>query len=273
MNNIYECKRCGYECKKKYTLQAHLKKKKECLVKREDISREELLDELNTKGKFICENCQTSFKSAQQKYIHKRDCKVDIKEKRLKKLEEELLEMKEQMKSLMKDKEEKPKIINNTTNNNTTNNITNYNITVNSTFKDNFTYIPEERIGEILREDNMIIEFLKEVNYNKEHPENWNILVLEDTCFVYNGLKYIKVNTKTAIEQKIRCHKDYLLTKAKTNDNKLDINYQYNGLTEWSRKEKEELLNEIKKEMYNNREEVKRMKEKKEEMNEIIETS
>jgi hypothetical protein len=73
---MYECKRCLYQSDRKYCLINHLKKKKECRIINLNISRENLIKELeNNTGIYTCKFCGKEYKNRQSKYTHQKKCK------------------------------------------------------------------------------------------------------------------------------------------------------------------------------------------------------
>lgn len=80
MPNCYKCKRCGFECDRKYVLKNHLQRKFECPPKLEDISVDILFEELTKEcGNFSCTHCGKRYSNRQSKYMHQRQCKGDSK--------------------------------------------------------------------------------------------------------------------------------------------------------------------------------------------------
>ena len=84
----YECKRCKYESDDISNLYRHLKRKKECKVLFENISREELINNLKKYNKSIkddngniiykCNYCNKNFKNRSCKSTHQIKCKAKI---------------------------------------------------------------------------------------------------------------------------------------------------------------------------------------------------
>lgn len=166
----YSCERCHYTTNKKSNYINHLNKKITCKSIHSSISIEELLKELNCKSTtYSCIKCDKCFKTSQSKYQHQRNCKHNN------------LNNNNLIESCKKT------IINNTTN---SNNITNSNNTTNIENQNNINFIINfdnytsehldiEKFKEECRKalsSNYIIEYyIKQIFFNKEHPENMNI--------------------------------------------------------------------------------------------------
>ena len=156
----YICERCHYTTNRKNDYKNHLNRKHICDSIYSCISTKDLLKELNFKNlTYNCLKCNKSFKTSQSKYQHQKNCK---KNKNIKNLR-------------------KQTIINNNTNSNNITNIENQN---NINFIINFDNYTSEHLNiEEFKEEcrkalssNSIIEYyIKQIFFNKEHPENMNI--------------------------------------------------------------------------------------------------
>jgi hypothetical protein len=181
------CNRCGIEFGRKDILIKHLKKKNICMPIEMDEDRNIQLEQLSKKCEIECVRCNKMYKNDETLRKHK--CKtIDKTEEMIEKMNERLDKLEEENKTL-KDKLEKGNInsiknITNTTNNTDNSNNTN-NITIvlpNSFGKENLDYLlknPEKEVIKLLRGcyPESIVNFVKEVHKNPEHPENHNIRV------------------------------------------------------------------------------------------------
>ena len=178
------CNRCGIEFGRKDVLIKHLKKKNICMPIEMDEDRNIQLELLSKKCEIECDKCNKMYKNSNSLRMHK--CKIIDKT-------EEILEALSELKNenkMMKEKLENMSNINsiknitNTTNNTDNSNNTN-NITIvlpNSFGKENLDYLlknPEKEVIKLLRGcyPESIVNFVKEVHKNPEHPENHNIRV------------------------------------------------------------------------------------------------
>ncbi len=138
---MYECRRCGYQPTYKYMLINHLNTNIPCKIIKENIDRNELLNELNKTNKSIIENgikfykcltCDKLFKSTNAKNTHQRKCNYkNILIENIKNAIEESTNI------------NNTNIINNINNINNVTNINNGNITNNMVINYNFNNINE----------------------------------------------------------------------------------------------------------------------------------
>ena len=207
----YSCDRCGVKFKQKKYLVQHLKRKMPCIVTENDLEREQLLDMLTYKNGIECEVCNKIYSN---KYVlQSHTCKAvseDSESDNMTKIDKEeimteLNKYKQEILDLQKDKKElmgmckelleikkgesikkidnsivNDGIINNTTN---TNNgiINNVTLNINSFGKENIEYITNNAMKEVYklikRRGRGIINFIKDIHVNPEHPENHNIKI------------------------------------------------------------------------------------------------
>jgi hypothetical protein len=187
----FKCPRCGYSTDHKGHLKSHLKKKKACSPIYIDVTREYILDQLETlmnsefvnkmnnfddkirrdSSQFNCKFCNKSFKHATSMYKHQRStCKKreQLIQKEQEK-DEKIDELKNQVHDLLQMLMESSvnsslvannnshntitnNITNNTTNNNTTNNTQlQINNQINNYGSENTSYITKEQYKEILK--------------------------------------------------------------------------------------------------------------------------
>ncbi len=205
MVKILECKRCGYIAKQSQALKTHLKKKNVCKPILLDIDREILLKEFDIKPDKIyeCNKCKKTFSCNQNKWRHEKTCtfvsKEIEKDDKIKKLENELIEIKKQIQN--------SKTINNY--NNCNNQIIN-NIIITDTElrpfgKENYDYISEDMILNNLRpSQHLLFKLFQSVHFNGNHPENWNFYISNSTknkALVYRGKRFeLEDKNKTILE-------------------------------------------------------------------------
>jgi len=182
----YKCERCHYITKQKNHFKNHLQRKYPCRAIHSDISVEELLEKLNkSKDGFACNKCNKVFNSRQGKYQHQKRCKQELvvfEEKN--KDNEEIQELKNELKMMRQLFVEKMQNNNITNNNNIeTQNITNNNTNLFISFND------KENIHKVLKqcqETILLLEqnrskdkcfkiYLTAAHFNPEHPEMHNI--------------------------------------------------------------------------------------------------
>jgi hypothetical protein len=272
------CKRCGYKTNYKQNLQTHLRKVKECEAKLEEISRIDLLKELEVKVKgneHKCSSCLKTYSNSQNLTRHELVCP---KREESNKINELVVQMKEMNKEL-KELKENPSIINN-------NNTTNYNIVMNLNdyYHTNNGCVNLEKLLEILEEtinesDNLYAKLIEEIHFNKKHPENWNILLddVDSDCIeIYTNNTFEKRNLKQTMDTIIKSKRFYIrkkimewykLNKNLSNEEELEkiskyiLNIDFNGdIEKQTDIEKFNTVKEIKEVAYKNREKSESIK-------------
>lgn len=144
-----------------------------------------------------CEYCGKHFASRQSKYNHKKKFHINGS------LDVRMHELQHHLASVLAEIEHARKItptcvVHNITNNNTsnitTNNITNNNtvtnnnvtININVFRRENTAYIQGELLKQLNTSDNLnesLIDLIKMIHFNKQHPENMNIMVSDGGQF------------------------------------------------------------------------------------------
>ena len=225
---VIQCERCGNNFKTICNLRKHFKRKNTCEPILNDISIEKLKEKYKVKkGCYKCENCGKEYKTKDGKYKHKKKCSVNpiiIEKNENDKLKNELekkdilldkevirrKELEKQVEQLILEKtqlqEAHAKVINN--DNSNTNNITTIGRDQNIIIVNNFG---EENIEYLLKDENFvkkciespinsIHQYLDNVHFNNEHPENKNIKM---TNLLGPYMDYIKEGKWNKIEKNI----------------------------------------------------------------------
>ena len=207
---IYTCNRCGLEFTKKNHLIQHLEKKRLCMAIYNDVYPKQQLDSLKNKEGLVCGLCEKIYKNMNSlrkhcciggTLVHKETKKTTIPEEimtELNKYKQEILDLQKDKKELMGmckelleiKKSESVKTIDNSivndgiiNNTNNTNNgiINNVTLNINSFGKENIEYITNNAMKEVYklikRRGRGIINFIKDIHVNPEHPENHNIKI------------------------------------------------------------------------------------------------
>jgi hypothetical protein len=225
---IIHCYRCGYNFTTIANLRKHLNKKKTCKPILKDIPIEQLIEKYKVKkGIYKCENCEKEFKTSAGKCKHKKKCSVNpiiIEKNENDKLKNELekkdilldkevirrKELEKQVEQLILEKtqlqEANAKLVVNGNNNNS--NLTTIGRDQNIIIVNNFG---EENIEYLLKDENFvkkciespinsIHQYLDNVHFNNEHPENKNIKM---TNLLGPYMDYIKEGKWNKIEKNI----------------------------------------------------------------------
>lgn len=182
MENIFSCKRCGYETKLLANLKTHFRRKKSCKdILNCRIEILDLLNDINSELDFECDICADRFKTKQGLVQHNNICKI-LEFDKLKKeneiLNEEIHKLKLQNNTTINN--------NNTTNNNTinnnnttNNNNTNITLIINDFGNESISHIVDDKqfLEKCMKElfTSAIENVVKKIYFDKEHPENNNI--------------------------------------------------------------------------------------------------
>jgi hypothetical protein len=228
MSKEFICKRCGYKTNLKANLKTHLNNKTICKVLLEDIDRSELLKEienreLKKKSSYNCSKCNKELSTRQSKWKHEKTCnKLDDKD------------LKELVLNLTKEIEELKKNVNITINNDnsTTNNDNSININIilenlRPFGKENYDYIDQNSIKNILKPGRLIIyKFIKMIHFNINHPENWNYFISNlrgNKANVYNGKRFELEDKVESLRKLIYSKKEFLEVFIKEIEDLLEI--------------------------------------------------
>lgn len=212
---IHSCDRCGLDFTKRSHLIQHLGKKRLCIAIYSDVDPKQQLYSLNNKDGVVCGVCEKIYKNINS--LRKHNCmgviieNNDVKKAtipgelllELTKYKQEILELQKDKKELMGmcrelleiKKGESIKTIDNSIDNSidkSTTNIANINNTnhgiinnvtlnINSFGNENIEYITNNAMKEVYklikRRGRGIINFIKDIHVNPEHPENHNIKI------------------------------------------------------------------------------------------------
>ena len=183
----YKCERCYYVAKHKGSIKKHYQRKYPCKTIHSQITIEELLEKLNKpKEGFACNKCNKVFKTSQGKYQHQKRCKQELVVFEEKKNDnEEIEELKNELKLMKELFIEKLKNVQSITNNNNidTQNITNNNTNLFISFndKENLHKILKQcketilQLEEVRSKDKCFAIYINAAHFNPEHPEAHNI--------------------------------------------------------------------------------------------------
>jgi hypothetical protein len=204
----YTCSRCGLEFTEKRHLVQHLSRKRLCMPIFSDIEPKEQLEHLKNKEGIICGICEKIYKNINS--LRKHMCndnrieKYEVRKKQipddifleLSRYKEEILELQKDRKELMDmckelisvKKCDTIKTIDNRVDKSVTNNtainngiINNVTININPFGKENIEYLTNNAMKEVYklikRRGRGIINLIKDIHVNPEHPENHNIKI------------------------------------------------------------------------------------------------
>ncbi len=192
----YKCNRCGYETDYTTNFKKHLSTKKICKVTCEDIDPKEIYKNYFEKDSSNeCNICNKKFKTYD--YLQTHIAKYHTHEK----LETKLNQIVTLLDKL--NKEDRYQIINQTNNSNNNN----INIFTCNFLQENIDYISKTFIMDCAKKlDNGLIDFIKTIRFNPEHPENMTVklhIKRDRTLYVYRNNKWEICDSKWTLEEMI----------------------------------------------------------------------
>ena len=214
---MFICKRCHYSTHKQYNLRKHLKRKTICEPEYSSVSRDILLDNLNSNTRdytsnqitnieqtFKCKYCDNNYKSQSSKYRHQRNCKHKDEYENNKRTEHLIIKLHAQVKELMEEKNlgtiDTIDLSTNTGNNiagndinqnNTQNTQNNQQINIDNSITDNskkvhinnygdedISHITDKEFKEMIKDPyNAMTRLINAIHFNDSKPENKNLRI------------------------------------------------------------------------------------------------
>lgn len=187
---MFVCPRCHYESDVKNNFIRHLMKKTQCKAQFSNEEPEIILQKIVTKPKdpTTCEWCNKTFAFKSGLSRHRKTCIL-------------IPVVKASDTSLKQSQVNNTQIINN---------YINIAINCNSPapfLKENITHIPDEYVYNCAqRLDNGLIDLIKSIRFNPEHPENMNVKMhrkKQKTLYVFNGERWNICDAKWTLEEMI----------------------------------------------------------------------
>ena len=228
-DDVFMCKRCGYETSLKGNIVKHLKKKLPCDVVLEDISRDVLIAEIPYKqydNKTLkCKYCETMFTCQPNRSRHMKTCKnkpiIDTTEKHNDDQTKRIEELEKLCRSLQKQLlATKAHTINNTNTNNTVN-TTNHNINNIHVYPpkenklknfgfENMEAIPTSLIRDLFM-DLRVRDLMENLHCDPDYPENHNIKIKStkrNVMEIYRNDKWDVITSANGVDELImQAHK------------------------------------------------------------------
>ena len=247
---MFQCPRCHYQTIKKSNLGNHFNKIKTCLPIYENIPIEELIEKIKVKHafnldkmiksnanqnesqtnqtnqtdskkkKYKCTYCEKLSTTSSNNLRHMRTCKSrkneekkkeDEKDLKLKRYEEQLQILQDEIKKL---KEQKcySKVTNNYYN---TQNNFNQQIKINAFREENTDYLTPEYIMAIAKRGMYyaIPKLIEKIYFNEHHPENQNVKITNERskyAQIYDGTRFVKCAKNLIVRDMIRVSIDII---------------------------------------------------------------
>lgn len=196
---MHECPRCGYTTKYITNFRKHINAKTICTPTIADVSLDDIKTNLmSTKqaNTYICDECQKKYASKETLRVHKKKCKVptvDIAD-----VIKELKDLKDKIANL----ETNNQIIINAQQQNNF-----FNVRPNDFLLENMNYVSDDYIIKCAKKlNNGLIDFIKTIRFNPEHPENMNVKVhrlKNKTLFVFSNNRWEICDAKWTLEEMI----------------------------------------------------------------------
>jgi hypothetical protein len=196
---IYECPRCGYNTTINTNFKNHLSNKTICEPLIADISLDDIRETIFSKkinNQYECEGCNKKYSSKETLRVHKKKC--------------ESINSENPISNVVNN--------NNITNNNITNiqnQVINIQINANNTnelnirnfLHENMEYITDEFIMKCASKlDNGLIDFIKTIRFNPDHPENMNVKMhvkRDKTLYVFKNGRWTICDGNWTLEEMI----------------------------------------------------------------------
>lgn len=191
----FMCRRCNNPFSSKPRLKSHLQRKTPCEFVKDDLDREDLIEELYQKKlndkTYDCEYCGTKFNHSSGKSHHKKICKskpldkITVLEQTVEKLVSTINEQKIQIESIKN-------LPQNTTNNTQINNVSINGVKLRDFGRENMDAIPESLISSLFCELRFR-ELLAQLHCDPNFPENQNVRirsVKRNTMEIYRNNKW-----------------------------------------------------------------------------------
>lgn len=150
----YECERCRYTTNQKSNLRKHLQRKNPCEARFVETEVMQLLVALDAnKDGYVCEYCNTGFRTSQSKYQHKLRCKQKSLEQQIDRLEDRLAH-------------------NHVSN--VTNIQNNIQINIRDFGQENVSYLPLNFLSRCFVNKDLVT-LIENIHCDREHKENHNV--------------------------------------------------------------------------------------------------
>jgi len=194
MEGEYYCQRCLKKFITKYKLKRHFNRKKLCKLNGLDLNYKTMLNDLDEKSNFNCNNCGRKFNYENSFKTHR----CSIKTNSLSELSNKIKEQKEILQSLLNNKSRETIIRNKVNNTMNIMNQNNINITINDYGKEDISHITNQFVLDIISKMNSsaLIKYIKAVHC--DNPCNLNIILPN------HKQKYVLIwkNNKWVLENK-----------------------------------------------------------------------
>ena len=171
---VYNCPRCEYNSEYITNFRKHINSKNLCLPIKGDISLDNIRAELQVKKRdphYTCTICEKKFASNRTLSTHNKNHHKQIdNDDRIKKMADEINELKAKLSNIGSKVE-------NINNKNQNNIIINNNVP-NKFLNEDMTYISTNFAMQCAKKlNNGLIDFIKTIRFNPDHPENMNVIV------------------------------------------------------------------------------------------------
>lgn len=202
----FSCPRCGYETMHISNFKKHLNLKQLCNPLLADTSLEDLklkLFNLKSQNSFICKFCEGKFASQRTLSFHIKTKHADENnlKHQIKLMSEEINALKNKVASLESNNKNNTIIINGPVKNQ------NFFLSPNSFLHEDIDYINSDFALKCARQlNNGLIDFIKTIRFNPEHPENMNVKVhrlKQKTLYVYKEDRWQICDAKWTLEEMI----------------------------------------------------------------------
>jgi hypothetical protein len=191
---------------------------------------------INVIKEYDCRYCNKSYNHFQSRWKHEQSCKIK-NDNKIEQLEKTIIEMKNQIATILKDKGKiHPKTLQKINNqlNNTNNVIINNGKIINNTFVkfgelDYEKVLNDKQIKHILNKQYQSIEeSIKQIHFNEDMPEYNNVFITnlkDDIAYIFNGKQFISIRKNEMLNELIDTHIKEINLSLEKNKNNLNDKY------------------------------------------------
>jgi hypothetical protein len=204
---IHKCPRCGYSSINISNFRKHVNRKEICNPIVADVSLDDLKDALMSKKKdntFVCEKCMKKYASKETLRVHKLSC---AEQTEIVKMFDKLLDLHSKLEGFQKCQDSSNVVPNIVIHGNVNNQQNIINVGTSEFLQENIDYLSDEYMVKCAKKlNNGLIDFIRNVRFNPDHPENMNVKVhriKQKTLYIFRNNRWEISDAKWTLEEMI----------------------------------------------------------------------